>query len=87
MLLLVILFKVGYFNLNVVINTCRLMHSYCVFSRVCLLLVFLFVRGHPPLWCSIVTDFWGQEWDGSLTVCINSSIGPLQDPVMCLDTA
>ena len=40
-------FKVCYFNLNVVINTCTLMHRYCMFSRVCLCLVFLFVRGHP----------------------------------------
>ena len=78
MLLLVILFKVCYFNLNVVINTFRVMHSYCVFSWVCLLLVFLFVRGRPPVWRAIVIDFWCQKWDSSLTVCINSSIGNTQ---------
>ena len=31
------------------------MHSRCVFSRVCLCLVFLFVGERPPLWRGIVT--------------------------------
>ena len=30
------------------------------------------------MWRGIVTDFWCQEWDRSLTVCINSSIGDTQ---------
>ena len=49
-----------------------------VFSRVCLCVVFLCVRGRPPLWRGFVTDFWCQEWDRSLTNCINSSIGDTQ---------
>ena len=32
------------------------MFSSCVFSRACLCLVFLFVRGRPPLWRDIVTQ-------------------------------
>ena len=62
----------------VVINICRLLSSCCVFSRVCLCLVFLFVRERPPLWRGFVADFWCQGWDGSLTVCIDNSKGDTQ---------
>ena len=54
------------------------MFSCCVFSRVCLCLVFLCVRERPPLWRGFVTDFWCQEWDRSLTVCIDNSKGETQ---------
>ena len=30
------------------------------------------------MWRSIVTDFWCQEWDGSLTVGIDNSKGDTQ---------
>ena len=39
----------------VLINTCSLMLSCVVSSRVCLCLVFLCVRGRPPLWRGFVT--------------------------------
>ena len=58
MLLLVILFKVCYSNLNVVINTCsRLMHSCCVVSWFVYAWCFYLLRGRPPLWRGIVTVF------------------------------
>ena len=41
------------------------MFSCCVFSRVCLCLVFLFVRERPPLWRGFVTEgeeiFWTKD--------------------------
>ena len=63
------------------------MFSCCVFSRVCLCLVFLFVRERPPLWRGFVTDFWCQEWDGSLTVCIDNSKGDTQANNKCFTMA
>ena len=51
------------------------MLSCSVFSGVCLCVLLLCVRGRPPLWRGTVTDFWCQEWDRSLAVCIGSSIG------------
>ena len=37
------------------------MLSCSVFSRVCLCVVFLCVRGRPPLWRGVVTQTWATE--------------------------
>ena len=39
----------------VLLNTCSLMLSCSVFSRVCLCVLLLCVRGRPPLWRGTVT--------------------------------
>ena len=55
-------------SLIVLINTCSLMLSCSVFSRVCLCIVFLCVRERPPLWRGVVATSTKFSISGNLRV-------------------